>query len=257
MQALRTVIQGLSTRHGQIISHIRRSSGSSSFPELAFFDDLDDMEPEDEEGVMNHQYPILHSRHSDLFYMPNCVGPAYQGLISSLDQPYTTDCYMADEQTLVKENDSIHDTILESLVAPTEMCVVACPKLLLTYMRRLFQHPYARFGSSMNFSMIGLRFKDKDATKALTSFVHFASYNSREIMDNGYWADFINPLTGRAYYRAAHCIRKQGLEAQLLGRGLNLTFANGCTIIGEEQSDQLTGFIFTDTPCKVLESWFS
>ncbi|XP_032583065.1 uncharacterized protein LOC116803468 [Drosophila sechellia] len=253
MQALRTVIQGLSTRNGQIISHIRRSSGSSSFPELVFFDDLDDTDPEDEQGVMNHQCPILHSRHTDLFYMPNCVGPAYQGLISSVDQPYTSNYYMADEQTLVKEN----DTNFDSLVAPTEMCVVACPKLLVTYMRRLFQHPYVRFGSSMNFGMIGMRYKDTDANKAIRSFVHFASFNSREIMDNGYWADFINPLTGRAYFRGAHCIRKQSLEAQLLGRGLNLTFANGCTIIEEEQSDHLTGFIFTDTPCKVLESWYS
>jgi len=74
-------------------------------------------------------------------------------------------------------------------------------------------------------------------------------------MHNGYWADFINPLTGRAHFRAAHSSRKQCRESQLLGRGLAFTNANGCTVIEEEQSDQFTGCIFTDTPCKVLESW--
>ncbi|KQS61988.1 uncharacterized protein LOC26526390 [Drosophila erecta] len=253
MQALRTLIQFLATRHGQILTHIRRASGSSSFPELVFFDDVDDVEPDDEQGAIDPQYPILHSRHTDLFYLPHCVGLAYQGLISSGDQPYAAADYPADDQTLVKGNDNI----LGSVVAPSEMCVVACPKLLVTYMRRLFHHPYARFGSSMNFSMIGLRFTDTDADEALRSFVIFATHNSREIMNNGYWADFINPLTGRAHFRAAHSGRKQGMDAQLLGRGFNLSYANGCTIIEEERRDQLTGFIFTDTPCKVLESWCS
>ncbi|XP_016934972.3 uncharacterized protein [Drosophila suzukii] len=250
MQPLRMLINCLATRQAKVMTHIRRASGSSSFPELAFPDDQD-IEPEDEQGALDPQFPILHSRHTDLFYMPHLVGPAYQGLISSVDQPYTTSYYPADAQTLTKGGESV----LRSVISPSDMWVVACPKLLVAYMRHLFQHPYARFGSSMNFSMIGMKFQDSDVDNALRSFVLFASHNSREIMHNGYWADFINPLTGRAHFRAAHSSRKQCRESQLLGRGLAFTNANGCTVIEEEQSDQFTGCIFTDTPCKVLESW--
>ncbi|XP_016989420.1 uncharacterized protein LOC108051722 [Drosophila rhopaloa] len=253
MQPLRLVIQCLVTRQAQMMTQMRRASGSSSFPELVFPDDQD-IEPDDEQGDLEPQYPILHSRHTDLFYMPHCVGPAYQGLISSVDQPYATAYYPADSQALVKGSDNV----LGSVISPSDMFVVACPKLLVEYMRRLFQHPYSGFGSSMNFSMIGLRFQDVDADNALRSFVLMASHNSREIMHNGYWADFVNPLTGRAHFRAAHSSRKKCQEAQLLCRGLTFTNANGCTLIEEEeQSDQFTGCIFTDTPCKVLESWCS
>ncbi|XP_017056484.1 uncharacterized protein LOC108098217 [Drosophila ficusphila] len=251
MQPLRLLIQRLVTRQSQMMTHVRRSSGSSSFPELVFPDDQD-MEPEDEQEALDPQFPILHSRHTDLFYMPHCVGPAYQGLISSMD-PCGSAYYPADAQSLVKESDSVSG----SMVSPSDMFVLACPKLLVIYMRRLFQHPYASFDSSMNFSMIGLRFKDTDADSALRSFVLIASHNSREIMHNGYWADFVNPLTGRAHFRSAHASRKKHREAQFLARNLAFTNANGCIVIQEEESDQFTGCIFTDTPFKVLETWCS
>ncbi|XP_017086661.1 uncharacterized protein LOC108118455 [Drosophila eugracilis] len=252
MQPLRMLIHCLATKQVQMITQIRRSSGGSSYPEVVFPDDQD-IEPEDEQELMDPQYPILHGRHTDLFYMPHCVGPAYQGLISSVDQPYETSYYAADGQLLVEGSNSV----LGSVVAPTDMCVVACPKLLVASMRRLFYHPYAGFGSSMNFSIIRLRFKQADIDFALRSFILFANHTAREIMHNGYWADFINPLTGRAHFRAAHSNRKLCREAQFFGRGLSLTNNNGCTIIKEEKSDQFTGCIFTDTPCKVLESWCS
>lgn len=249
MHTLRTQVNSLVMRQGLVRCHLRRASGSSSFPELAFPEDQEEIEPEDDENAMEQHLPILRSRHTDLFYMPNCVGPAYQGLISSAEQPYATAYY--------PEEKHIENSLgVGGILPPTDMWVVACPKLLAAYMRRLFQHPYARFCSAMNFSMIGLRFHGMDTESALRSFVLLASYNAREIMYNGYWADFINPLTGRAHFRASNSNRKKNCpEAEILRKGMVLSNANGCTVIEEAKDDQFTGCIFTDTPLKVLESW--
>lgn len=247
MQAMRKVVCCLATRLSLLKTHMRSASGSNSFPELSIVDEEEEIEPEDDTGTLEPNYPILRSRHTDLFYMAQCLGPAYQGLISTADLPYTTAYCPGDAKSPDNQN---------TLVArPTDMWVVPCPKLLMTHMRKLFHHPYGHFKSSMNVSMIGMRFQEADVERALRSFVLIGSHEACEIMNNGYWADFVNPLTGRAHFWPTQARRKQGREAQLLGQGMTFTNSNGCTVIEKAEVDQFTGCIFTDMPCKVLESW--
>ncbi|XP_017025567.1 uncharacterized protein [Drosophila kikkawai] len=249
MHSMRKLISCLATRLSLLKSPIRRASGSNSFPELSIADDEEEFEPEHNNNILEPQYPILRSHNTDLFYMAQCVGPAYQGLISSADLPYTTSYCPSDVES--------HDN-QDSLVAkPSDLWVLPCPKLLMKNMRHLFHHPYAHLHSCMNVSMVGMRFEEADVDRALRSFVLIASHEVCEIMDNGYWADFVNPLTGRAHFWPAQSTRKQCRDAQLLGHGMTLTKSNGCTVIEKAEGDQFTGYIFTDMPCKVLDTWFS
>ncbi|XP_017107162.2 uncharacterized protein [Drosophila bipectinata] len=251
MHTLRMQIHSLVMGQSFLRRHLRRSSGSSSLPEAAFPGDQEEIGPEEDENAMK-PLPILRSRQTDLFYLPDCVGPDYQGLVQPEDQTMAN-LFYPEGKRLEKRLAGFGGNLW-----PTDICVGPCPKLLTPNLRRLFRHPSSHFCSSMNFSMLGLRYRGFDRALALRAFMFLAGYNVREMLRYGFWADFVNPQTGRAEFRGSlSAPRTSCPEAEALSKGLDLFNANGCTVIEEAKGDHFIGTIFTDMPVKVLELWCS
>lgn len=211
-------------------THRLTSSSSNNLPNLIMVDDQEDVETEND-TALHPLYPILGNRYSDLFYMPQSVGPAYQDLVTTADQFDLT---------------KYRKSITWNCVKPIRAQVVQCPKLMIANMRRAFSIPYSEFNYPVNFSIFNLYFEN-DVNSAIKSFVLIASQYSMEFMQDGYWSDFINPFTGRAYFRPADR-RKFIKETNSLGHNVVFKDLNGCTVIKEAKKCTFAGAIFTDVP---------
>lgn len=234
MQSMRALIRCLKER---VIFKpaCRFTSNSLPNPILVDMDEQEDVEPEEDPGI-HPLYPILGNRFSDLFYMPQSVGPAYQDLVTT-----------ADQFDLTKYQESVG----WNGVKPIRAQVVQCPKLLLLHMKRLFVIPSSKLNEPVNFSIFNLYF-DSDVNSAIKSFVLIASQYSVEFMQDGYWSDFVNPFTGRAYFRPA-ARRKLNNEARSLGHNMIFKEVHGCTVIKEAKRCTFAGAIFSDVPVSYFE----
>ncbi|XP_017851575.1 uncharacterized protein LOC108606208 [Drosophila busckii] len=202
---------------------------------LADVDEQEELEHE-EEHLRYAGYPILGNRFANLFYMPQSVGPAYQDLVTTTDQ-----------FDLCK----YHESIDWKRIKPINAQVVRCPKLLLPDLKEIFDIPCHKFKEPSKFSIFNLYF-DTELNSAIKSFVLIASRYSMEFMQDGYWADFVNPFTGRAYFRPA-ADRKLINESRLLGHNMIFKSNNGCTSIEEARKCKFAGAIFTDVPISFFE----
>lgn len=242
MHSLKSLLCGLSK--GRVVLQqpllllpgpvVERRLASGFLKPTLDFDDEDLDEPE-QEHYFDPVYPILGNRYSDLFYMPHSVGPVYQGLVTTVD--HFNDRAVGDETP--SENTA-------NRMEPIDIQTVRCPKLLLPYMQRLFLYPNGNFKNSQKLNIVNLSFFS-DVDSAIKSFVLIASQFSLEILEKGYWADFVNPFTGRAYFRSVYS-RKFVKDARYLGHNMVFKDVNGCTVIGETKKCKFSGAIFTDAP---------
>ncbi|XP_017858711.1 PREDICTED: methylmalonic aciduria and homocystinuria type D homolog, mitochondrial [Drosophila arizonae] len=243
MQTLRILVRCLKDRkilqNQKCVKPARRFTSSSSLPNFILVDmeEQDDVETDDDIGI-HPVYPILGNRYSDLFYMPHSVGPAYQDLFTTADQ-FDVSKY--------------HNSIGWNGIKPIRAQVVRCPKLLLSHMKRLFTIPCSKFKDPGNFSIFNLYF-DSDVNSAIKAFVLIASQYSVEFMQDGYWSDFVNPFTGRAYFRPAtrrtHCTVNQ---PRCLGHNIFFKDIHGCTVIKEAKKCTFAGAIFSDVPVNYFD----
>ncbi|KRF85575.1 methylmalonic aciduria and homocystinuria type D homolog, mitochondrial [Drosophila virilis] len=241
MQTLRVLMRRLKDRkflqNKSCVNPGRRYT-SSSLPNfiLVDVDEQEDVESEDNLGI-HPFYPILGNRYSDLFYMPQSVGPAYQDLFTTADQ---------------FDLSKYHDSMAWNGIQPIKAQVVRCPKLLLPHMKRLFTIPCSKLKDPVNFSIFNLYF-DSDVNSAIKAFVLIASQYSVEFMQDGYWSDFVNPFTGRAYFRPAARRSLPSQEARCLGHNMIFKDVHGCTVIKEAKKCTFAGAIFSDVPVNYFD----
>ncbi|XP_030382965.1 uncharacterized protein LOC115630507 [Scaptodrosophila lebanonensis] len=217
---------------------MKRSYAKSYLNPKFQMEEQEELEAE-EENCVDPLYPILQNRKSNLFFMPNEVGPAYRNQTTT-----TLPFRLIDRYSSHIEYDHVDISSAKSL---------GCPLLLLGYMRRMFVHPFLEFTNPDDFSVINLHF-DSDVDSAIKAFVLIARQYSVDILNKGFWADFVNPFTGRAYFKSAPGRRKLVKEARFLS---NLAFEtnNGCVFINEPKQSTFTGAIFTDIPYFLIEPY--
>lgn len=207
---------------------ISRFTSSCNLLSPILVDEQDDVDTENDSSL-HPLYPILCNRHSDLFYMPQSVGPAYQDLKTTADK---------------FDINKYRDSVTWNCVKPIRVQVVRCPKLMISYMKRAFCIPYTKHNDPVNYSIFNLYFEN-DVNSAIKSFVLIASQYSIDFMQDGYWSDFINPFTGRAYFRPAG--RKKNIF-NCLGHNMIFKDLNGCTVMKEAKKCTFAGSIFSDVP---------
>lgn len=228
MHTLRVLISCL--KDPRILRPVCRFTSSSNLLSPILVDEQEDVETEND-SFLHPLYPILCNRNSDLFYMPQSVGPAYQDLKTT-----------ADHFDINKYRESIG----WNCVKPIRAQVVQCPRLMITYMKRAFMIPYSKHNDPVNYSIFNLYFEN-DVNSAIKSFVQIASQYSVDFMQDGYWSDFINPFTGRAYFRPA-TRRNMLKETNCLGHNMIIKDLNGCVVIKEAKKCTFAGSIFSDVP---------
>lgn len=155
-----------------------------------------------------------------------------------------------------------HDLLLRNLVdvdnldeSKLHVVTKKCPMLLRKNLHELFPVPEV-ITDNEKLSLITLSQADLagDHEKAAINFVLAAREICSRLRNNGFWADFLNPMSGRPYlsYRqqslyTLNDVRFRGLcmkmeEIQAVGANEN------CLLISEDESTKFSGTIFTNIP---------
>ncbi|KAH8386918.1 hypothetical protein KR093_003546 [Drosophila rubida] len=188
----------------------------------------------------------LTSKRHNRFYLPNAIGPAWQGDTSTVG-------LMEPLAQLVNffKDENVDRTRLE-------FSCCQCPTLIRDSIFELF--PVRAIGQrDYAITLLTLSYEgdiEQGAAKASLSQSHLLLFvlAAREISDRlmslGYWSDFLNPFSGRPYFlpRDASILYKQ--DSRFRGVNMRLSNHNECVIIAPEENDKtcFSGTIFCTAP---------
>ncbi|EDW75483.1 uncharacterized protein Dwil_GK19083 [Drosophila willistoni] len=225
---------------------VNRLASCRSFPvPLANADGFDVDEMRDQKFSFDPCAPILCNRSSDLFFMPRSVGPAYHGLMT------TADDFAKVSNNSFKHNGKKSHKEMQQLPL---LQIIVCPRLLSLCIEDVFTHSNGVFVDVDNYCILNLYF-DTDINSAIKQFVLKATQYSLAIAFKGYWADFINPFTGRPNF---HQDKRKANEVKTrLFHNMDINKTKpGCTIMEETPEYSFIGTIVTDAPYSVMQSWW-
>ncbi|EDW65447.1 cobalamin trafficking protein CblD [Drosophila virilis] len=194
---------------------------------------VDDDDLNSLEGEPNWE---LTSQRSNRFYLPNATGPAWQGDTSTVG-------LMEPLAHLVNffKDDNVDKSRLE-------FACCQCPVLIRDSIfeqfpvRAIGQRDYA-------ITLLTLSYEG-DIEKGAAKFVLAAREISDRLLSLGYWADFLNPFSGRPYFlpRDGSILYKQ--DCRFRGLNMRLSNHNECVLIAAEENDSIyfSGTIFCTAP---------
>ncbi|XP_075154381.1 cobalamin trafficking protein CblD [Haematobia irritans] len=174
------------------------------------------------------------------FYFPNAVGPAWQGASSTiaLDAPL---------ESLVD-----FDGKCTEEKAMLEFTVNECPSLIKKSLHELFPAP--EVASSDKLALLTLTFTG-DSEQGASKFVLAAREITSRLRLHGYWADFMNPFSGKPFYSWASGKNLYKVDKRFRGINMKLMKHNDCVVIKPEDNAEkiFSGSIYTNAPADYIE----
>lgn len=82
----------------------------------------------------------------------------------------------------------------------------------------------------------------------LKQFVIAAREMCSRLRLNGYWADFMNPFSGKPFYSYASGKNLYKIDERFRGLGIKFENHNDCLIISSDKEAVFTGSVFTNAP---------
>lgn len=70
---------------------------------------------------------------------------------------------------------------------------------------------------------------------------------------NGYWADFMNPFSGKPFYSYASGKYLYKIDDRFRGLGIKFENKNNCLIISSASDIGFSGSVFTNSPNDLIE----
>ncbi|XP_037936537.1 cobalamin trafficking protein CblD-like isoform X3 [Teleopsis dalmanni] len=232
---LKTYLNLLITQH-----YSRRSNSKNVNSTFKVVKSKKGLEVEDSDGLgveCGPNWELLSPR-GNRFYLPNAVGPAWQGINTtiSLDGPLESIVDFDGKET---KNELL------------QLSVGECPSLIRKSLHELFPSPEVI--SSEKLALVTLLFIG-DNEKGARKFVLAAKEISARLRVRGYWADFMNPFSGKPFYSWAHGKNLYKVDERCRGLNMKLTTENSCTVISTVDSDKhFSGSIYTNAPCSFSE----
>lgn len=68
---------------------------------------------------------------------------------------------------------------------------------------------------------------------------------------NGYWADFMNPFSGRPFHSYSSGRNLYKIDERFRGIGIKMENQNNCMIISADEKISFSGNIFTNAPSNI------
>lgn len=65
---------------------------------------------------------------------------------------------------------------------------------------------------------------------------------------SGYWADFMNPFSGKPFYSYASGRKLYKIDNRFRGLGIKYENLNDCLIISSDKNPAFSGSVFTNAP---------
>ncbi|XP_016948758.1 methylmalonic aciduria and homocystinuria type D homolog, mitochondrial [Drosophila biarmipes] len=173
---------------------------------------------------------------SNRFYLPNATGPAWQGdtttvgLLTPLGQLVN----------FLKEANADKSRL--------EFACCQCPILIRESLVELFPvRVVAQRDSAI--TMLVLSYEG-DIEMGAAKFVLAARDISDRLLSLGYWADFLNPFSGRPYFMPRDGAKLYKQDHRFRGLNMRLSLQNHCTVIAAEENDttHFSGTIYCTAP---------
>ncbi|XP_016991186.1 uncharacterized protein LOC108053113 [Drosophila rhopaloa] len=178
----------------------------------------------------------LTAARSNRFYLPNATGPAWQGdtttvgLLTPLGQLVN----------FLKEANADKSRL--------EFACCQCPMLIRDSLVELFPvRVVAQRDSSI--TMLVLSYEG-DIEMGAAKFVLAARDMCDRLLSLGYWADFLNPFSGRPYFMPRDGSNLYKQDHRFRGLNMRLSQQNHCTVIAAEENDRthFSGTIYCTAP---------
>ncbi|EDW51286.1 uncharacterized protein LOC6619785 [Drosophila sechellia] len=178
----------------------------------------------------------LTAERGNRFYLPNGVGPAWQGdsttvglaeplghLVNFFKGPNTDKSHL-------------------------EFTCQNCPLLIRLPLLELFPVPVVA-QQCTNITMLVLS-HEGDIEMGAAKFVLAAREMCDRLLSYGYWADFINPFSGRPYFLPREGVNLYRQDSRFRGLNMRMSEQNRCTVISAEENDstRFSGTIYTTAP---------
>lgn len=173
---------------------------------------------------------------SNRFYLPNGFGPAWQGYNSTIE-------LMTPLSELVNFNKEAN-TDKSSL----ELSCCQCPILIRDTLIEMF--PVRAVASKDTAITLLTLSHDGDIETGATKFVLAARDISDRLLSMGYWADFLNPFSGRPYFMPKEDSMLYKQDSRFRGLNMSLALKNHCMVIAAEENDNthFSGTIYCTAP---------
>lgn len=184
-------------------------------------------------GECGPNWELLSPR-SNRFYFPCAVGPAWQGASTTI--------------TLEEPLEHIVDFDGKTLDDETKLklTVGECPFLIKKSLDELFPTPEVI--SSEKLALLTLKFNG-DSEQGARKFVLAAREITSRLRLHGYWADFMNPFSGKPFHSWANGKNLYKVDQRFRGLNMKLISKNNCMIISaEEANSAFSGAIYTNAP---------
>ncbi|XP_013101217.1 cobalamin trafficking protein CblD-like [Stomoxys calcitrans] len=174
------------------------------------------------------------------FYFPNAVGPAWQGASSTISLDAPLESLVDFEGKCAEEMSMLEFTVNE------------CPSLIKKSLHELFPAP--EVASSEKLALLTLTFTG-DSEQGASKFVLAAREITSRLRLHGYWADFMNPFSGKPFYSWASGKNLYKVDKRFRGLNMKLDKHNDCVVItSEDNAEQIfSGSIYTNAPSDYLE----
>jgi len=174
------------------------------------------------------------------FYFPHAVGPAWQGATTTINLE-------APLESIVDFGGSGTDTSHSML----QFSVGECPSLIKKNLHELFPAP--EVVSSEKLALMTLRFAG-DSEQGARKFVLAAREITARLRLQGFWADFMNPFSGKPFYSWASGKNLYKVDDRFRGLNMKLIKKNHCTVISTEDIEStFSGAIYTNAPSDYIQ----
>lgn len=180
-------------------------------------------------GECGPNWELLSPR-GNRFYFPNAVGPAWQSASTTIPI----------------------EVPLENLVdfegkvdAKLQFSVDECPSLIKKTLHEIFPAP--EVVSSEKLALMTLKY-DGDIEQGASKFVLAAREITSRLRLHGYWADFMNPFSGKPFYSWSSGKNLYKIDDRFRGLGMKLISQNNCIIISSDKDSAFSGTIYSNAP---------
>lgn len=178
----------------------------------------------------------LTAERGNRFYLPNGIGPAWQG-------DSTTVGLLEPLGHLVNFHKGPNTD-----KSRLEFTCCKCPLLIRVPLLEIFPVPVVA-QQCINITMLVLS-HEGDIEMGAAKFVLAAREMCDRLLSYGYWADFMNPFSGRPFFLPREGANLYRLDSRFRGLNMRLSEQNRCTVISAEKNDstRFSGTIYSTAP---------
>ncbi|XP_059184289.1 cobalamin trafficking protein CblD-like [Centropristis striata] len=198
------------------------------------------------EGMGNQKKAPIHKTMPDVLIAPSCI-ERHQFILAQFVNEF--------QGTLGTIESRVHkaEQYFNQTDTDTDCAINSCPELLRKDLELMFPSAPTASITVVTVTQSNGQCEDaveQDKDQLLLKFVSGAKEMCFALWTAGYWADFIDPTTGEAYFASPSSDTKLRTEEELRDLGFHIEVSGSCTVIRHilRGTPLFVGTVFTNAP---------